>query len=164
MLSQRELIMLCYAERMTMNHVMQYWASGFESWCVILSQWLWIICVLCWTSDCESCLFYWAIGCESWYAMLSQWLRISVCYSEPVFVKHCVLCWASGSAILCAMLSQWLWIELCYAEPVTVNYVVLFCASRCDSILKRQTSSFHYGSKVPAVTITVFITILEQNR
>ena len=23
---------------------------------------------------------------------------------------------------------------------------------------------FHYGSKVPAVTITVFITILEQNR
>jgi hypothetical protein len=25
-------------------------------------------------------------------------------------------------------------------------------------ILKRQTSRFHYGSKVPAVTITVFIT------
>ena len=31
-------------------------------------------------------------------------------------------------------------------------------------ILKRQTTRFHYGSKVPAVTITVFITILEQNR
>jgi hypothetical protein len=29
-------------------------------------------------------------------------------------------------------------------------------------ILKRQTSRCHYGSKVPAVTITVFITILEQ--
>ena len=27
-----------------------------------------------------------------------------------------------------------------------------------------QTPRFHYGSKVPAVTITVFIAILEQNR
>ena len=33
-----------------------------------------------------------------------------------------------------------------------------------NQILKRQTSPFHYGSKSPAVTITVFITILEQNR
>jgi hypothetical protein len=30
-----------------------------------------------------------------------------------------------------------------------------------NQILKRQTSRFHYGSKVPAVTITVFTTILE---
>jgi hypothetical protein len=33
-----------------------------------------------------------------------------------------------------------------------------------NQILKRQTSPFHYGSKFPAVTITVFTTILEQNR
>jgi hypothetical protein len=33
-----------------------------------------------------------------------------------------------------------------------------------NQILKRQTFRFLYGSKVPAVTITVFITILEQNR
>jgi hypothetical protein len=33
-----------------------------------------------------------------------------------------------------------------------------------NQILKRQTSHFYYGSKVPAVTITVFITILEQNK
>ena len=33
-----------------------------------------------------------------------------------------------------------------------------------NQLLKRQTSRFHYGPKVPAVTITVFITILEQNR
>jgi hypothetical protein len=32
-----------------------------------------------------------------------------------------------------------------------------------NQILKRQTSPFHYGSKFPAVTITVFTTILEQN-
>ena len=31
-------------------------------------------------------------------------------------------------------------------------------------MLVPQTSRFHYGSKVPAVTITVLITILEQNR
>jgi hypothetical protein len=33
-----------------------------------------------------------------------------------------------------------------------------------ESDFKGQTSRFHYGSKVPAVTITVFITILKQNR
>ena len=33
-----------------------------------------------------------------------------------------------------------------------------------NQILKRQSSRFHYGSKVPAITISVFITILEQNR
>jgi hypothetical protein len=33
-----------------------------------------------------------------------------------------------------------------------------------NQILKCQTSRFHYGSKVPAVTITAFITIVEQNR
>jgi hypothetical protein len=31
-----------------------------------------------------------------------------------------------------------------------------------NQMLKRQTSRFHYGSKVPAVTITVFITILKK--
>jgi hypothetical protein len=31
-------------------------------------------------------------------------------------------------------------------------------------IIKRQTSPFHYDSKFPTATITVFITILEQNR
>ena len=33
-----------------------------------------------------------------------------------------------------------------------------------ESVLKPQTSRFHYGSKVPAVTIAIFITILEQNK
>jgi hypothetical protein len=33
-----------------------------------------------------------------------------------------------------------------------------------NQILRRLTPRFHYGSKVPAITITVFITILEQNR
>ena len=33
-----------------------------------------------------------------------------------------------------------------------------------NQILQRQTSRFHYDSKVPAVTTTAFITILERNR
>ena len=33
-----------------------------------------------------------------------------------------------------------------------------------ESDLKIQISRFHYGSKVPAVTNTVCVTILEQNR
>ena len=32
-----------------------------------------------------------------------------------------------------------------------------------ESDFKAPTSRFHYGSKVPAVTITVSITIMEQN-
>jgi len=33
-----------------------------------------------------------------------------------------------------------------------------------NQISKRQTSRFHYGSKVPAVTITVFIRDKRQNK
>ena len=33
-----------------------------------------------------------------------------------------------------------------------------------NQILKRQTSRFHYGPKVPAVTIIVFITIVYWNK
>jgi hypothetical protein len=33
-----------------------------------------------------------------------------------------------------------------------------------EQFLKHQSSPFHYGSKFPAVTITVFITKLEHNR
>ena len=38
------------------------------------------------------------------------------------------------------------------------------CENRNDPDLVRQTSRFHHGSTFPAVTITIFITILEQNR
>jgi hypothetical protein len=33
-----------------------------------------------------------------------------------------------------------------------------------NQILRRQTSRFHYGKKVPVVTITAFLTILGQIR
>jgi hypothetical protein len=34
------LIMLCYAEPVVVNNGVLYFASGCETWCVILSQWL----------------------------------------------------------------------------------------------------------------------------
>ena len=93
-------IMVCYAEPVAVNHAVLYlfewfvnhgvqcWASGCESWCVMLSQWLWIMLsygqpVV--VSHGELC---WANGCESWCVMLRQWLWIMVCYAEPVVVKH----------------------------------------------------------------------------
>jgi hypothetical protein len=54
MLSQLLLIMVSYAEKVVLDHG-DYaglegvkrselcWASGYESWCVMLSQWLWIM-------------------------------------------------------------------------------------------------------------------------
>jgi hypothetical protein len=47
-------------------------------------------------------------------------------------------------------------------DRIIVGCVTTYAIS--NQILKRQTFRFHYGSKVPAVTITVFITILERNR
>ena len=145
MLSQWLWIMVSYAKPVVVNNVVLYWASGNESWCVILSQWLWII------------LFCWASGCESWCVILSQWLWIMVSYDEPVFVNHgdlwwasgyvswvCstelmvvhhgVVCWASDCESRSVILSQWLWIMLFYTEPVVVNHSVLcWAAIGCES-------------------------------
>jgi hypothetical protein len=66
-----------------MFNAVLYWSSGYESWCVILSQWLRIT------------VLYWASGYESWCVILSQWLRITVCYTGEVVMIHGVLCWAS---------------------------------------------------------------------
>ena len=65
-------IMVCYAKpvvvnhcamlsRVSGNHGVLFWASG-------------------WYSRCEWC----SSGCESWWVMLSQWLWITICYSVPV--------------------------------------------------------------------------------
>jgi hypothetical protein len=64
------------------------WASGCESWCAMLSQWLWIM--VCYA---EPVVMYhgvwcWASGCVSWCVMLSQWLWIVVCYFEWFSIAH----------------------------------------------------------------------------
>jgi hypothetical protein len=62
---QRMRIMACYTEPVGVNHGVLYGASGFESLCVLLSQWLLImVCIaeqmivkqgkLCCVGDCES--------------------------------------------------------------------------------------------------------------
>jgi hypothetical protein len=131
-------ITMCYAEPVVINHSVLCWASGYvvlcwvrgcESWCVMLSHWLWIMCyaepmvvnhvVLCW-----------ARGCDSWCS-----------YAEQVVVNHGVLYWAG-----------WLWIIGWYAEPsgcescvilsrVVVNQGELCWVSRCESGLSCWTSS-----------------------
>jgi hypothetical protein len=59
-----------------MNNGVVFWASGCESWCVILSQWLWIMVCYAEPVVVNHGVLDWASGCESWCAMLGQWLLI----------------------------------------------------------------------------------------
>ena len=95
------------------NHGVLCWTYGCESWCVMLSKWLWImVChaeqvvvnhgVLCWVSGCELCCamlvnhgeLYWASRCETWFDMLWRWLWVMVSHVVPG-----------------------VWIMMCYSEP-----------------------------------------------
>jgi hypothetical protein len=143
-------IMVSYIEPVTVNHGLLCYASGCESWwvmlcqgceswCVMLSMWWWIM--LCYTDPC---------GCESWCVMLSQSLWIMVCYTDPVVVNHvcytepnsCESCcfilsrlwlsygvscrtvgyewYVSGCELWCILLDQWSWVMVCNAEQVIV--------------------------------------------
>ena len=104
MLCQWVWIMLCYSELFVGNHDVNAlpvgvnhdelrWTSGYESWCAMLSQCLWIIVnyaepvilkhvELCWSSSCESFCYAGPDVWESWCAMMSQWWYIIVCYAE----------------------------------------------------------------------------------
>jgi hypothetical protein len=42
-LHQRLWIIVCYAEQLVVNHGVLCWASGYESWWLMLRQWWWII-------------------------------------------------------------------------------------------------------------------------
>jgi hypothetical protein len=97
------------------------WASGYETWCVMLSQWLWIM--VCHTEPVvvNHGVLYWASAWESLCVILSQWLWIMVCYAEPVVVNHDVI------------LSQLFRIIVCYIEPVAMNHGVLYWVSGCAS-------------------------------
>ena len=150
----------CYTVPKFVNYGVLYWASGCQSWCVILCQWMWIMVsftvpvvvnndVSCWVSGCELCCamlvnnngLYCVSGCE--FVMLCQllWVMVSyivprvwimVCNAQPVVVNHGVLCWASGCELLCALLRQWLCIMVGYAEPVVLNHCVIYWSSGCE--------------------------------
>jgi hypothetical protein len=84
-----------------------------------------------------------------WYDQVYD-LSLVCLYNYEFWLSLCKI--ARSSVILLLPLYTVFW-------PVTnhklgrVQYEILMC----------QNSRFHYGSKFPAVTITVFITILEQN-
>jgi hypothetical protein len=117
-----------------------WWASGCESWWVMLSQWLWIMVYHAEQVVENHGLSCWAIvvnpgelccdsGYESWCAMLSQWFWVMVCNAEAEVVNHGVLWWASGCESWSVMLCQRLWIMVSYSEPVVVNHGVLWWAA-----------------------------------
>jgi len=73
------------------------WASGCESWCVVLSQWLWIMCAILNRTVVNHVVLYWA-----------DFVWVMVSYAEPLVVYH---------------MSQWLWIMASYDYQVDVNHV-----------------------------------------
>jgi hypothetical protein len=157
MLSQWLWIIVKYAEPVVVKHCELYWASGCESYCVMLRRMYGNHGVLCcarrWGSRCERC----ANGCESCCAIMSQsleitmwtlcqWLWIMLCYSRqeqiawnyhvhavPVGVNHGEFCLDIWCESCCAILSKWLWIMAIHAVPVVVNHGESWCASGCES-------------------------------
>jgi hypothetical protein len=71
-------IMVFYSEPVVVNHGVLFWASGCESCCVILSQWLWIMVCYAELVVVNHGVLCWASGGESWCVMLSQRLWIKV--------------------------------------------------------------------------------------
>jgi hypothetical protein len=149
-------IMVYNAEPVGVNHCELCWDSGCESWCAMISKYVWIM--VCYAEPVvgnhelnavpvgvNHVVLCWASRCESRCAMLSQWLWIIVNYAGPMVVKHCELDRDIGCESLWVMLSQWLWIIVWYAERVCGNHGVLCwangwesccecCASGCESL------------------------------
>jgi hypothetical protein len=124
--------MVCYAEPMVVIHGMLCWASGCESWGIMLCESLWItrVMLIHWLW-----MLCWPTSFQSWCAMLSQWLWIIVCYAEPVVVNHGVLCLAGDCESLCGMHSNWFWIIVWYVE--------LSGCESCCAILSRVVVVHH---------------------
>ena len=64
--------MACYAVPVVVNHGVLYGSSGCESWCAILSQWLFIMMCIAGQVIVNHGEFYCSSGCESWCVILSQ--------------------------------------------------------------------------------------------
>jgi hypothetical protein len=65
-------------EPVVVNHGVLCWAGGCESWCVILSQWFWIMVCYVEPMVVNHVLLCWSSGSGSWFIMLSQWFWIMV--------------------------------------------------------------------------------------
>jgi hypothetical protein len=58
--------MACYTEPVVVDHGMLYGASGCESWCVILTQWLLVMMCIAEPVAVNHGLLCCTSGCESW--------------------------------------------------------------------------------------------------
>ena len=108
---------------MVVNYDVQWWTSACDSWCVMLSQWLWImVCYaepvlwipLCYTepNSCESCCVILSRLCFS-YGVSCR--AIGYEWYEPMVVNYDVLWWTSDCESWCVMLSKWLRVMVSYA-------------------------------------------------
>jgi hypothetical protein len=112
--------MVCNAEQVVVSHGELCWASGCESWCVMLRQWLWIM--VCYAEP---------VGVKHG-VILSQWLLIMDCYTVAKVVNNGVLYWASGCKLWCVILSKWMWIMVSFTVPVVVNNDLSCWVSDCE--------------------------------
>ena len=81
--------MACFAAPVVVSHGELCQASGCESWCVMLTQWLLIMDCYAVPKVMNHGVLYGASDCESWCAMLCKWLRVMVRYAAgPEVVRH----------------------------------------------------------------------------
>jgi hypothetical protein len=124
------------------NHWLSITHHG-ESWCIILSHWLWII--LCYSEAVvvnhgELC---WASGCESWCVILSQWLLIMFTMTHNHSDQYITPWFTTTGSVWHTMIhNHWLsitrhnsqplaqhynpWLATCHTEPVVVNHGVIY--------------------------------------
>jgi hypothetical protein len=147
MLSQWLCIVVYHVEPVIVNHGVLFWVSGCESWCAMLSQWLWIMVSI--TSHNSQPLtqhytpWFTTFG-RAWQSMIhNHWLRITHNESQPLAQLNTTWLSTTGSAyglLYCAKgcelwrvtLSQWLSVMVCYTEPVDVTHGEIYCASSCE--------------------------------
>jgi hypothetical protein len=112
--------------------VQHKWVScvnGCEWWCVMLSQWLWIMVSYIEPVTVNHGLLCYASGCESWWAMLStvrfsiahmihnHWVSITHHDSQPLAQHYTP--WLTATRISIAQHDS---PSVCIAEQVIVNY------------------------------------------
>jgi hypothetical protein len=109
------------AELVVVNHGVLFWAGDCESFCVILSQWLWIM--VCYS---EPVVVNHGVH-NLWHIIAIHDSQPLVHHSAPWIITtdpalHTmthkgVLFWAGGCESCGVILSQWLWIMMSFAEP-----------------------------------------------
>jgi hypothetical protein len=115
--------------------------SGCDSWCVVLSQWLWIIVCYAELVVVHHVCYAEPNSYESCYAILSlvcfrdgvSCRAIGCEWYEPVVGNCGVLCWTSGCETWCVIMCKLFWIKVCNAEQVVVSHGELCWASSSET-------------------------------